>query len=195
MEEMTAKEREIDRHAALRQFLDLYAYLTDQAIVYLLPSKPGLRTRPCLKPGIVLPHLADRTFVGATAPLSVRAAGGALWLPVLRADEFPRAAPAEFFEGEADLKHLRDNLYVGAHGLRTSIEALDWFENEFGMEVIPLQMEDPYLYHLDCCLLPLTSVSSCARRPPARALSGRSNGVSRSSTSRATMPIAASRIA
>ncbi|MGH6917078.1 MAG: dimethylarginine dimethylaminohydrolase family protein, partial [Geminicoccaceae bacterium] len=75
MEEMTAEEREIDRHAALRQFLDLYAYLTDRAIVYLLPSKPGLQDQTYVSNlGIVLPHLADRTFVGARLRSSVRAA-------------------------------------------------------------------------------------------------------------------------
>jgi N-dimethylarginine dimethylaminohydrolase len=160
MEEMTAKEREIDRHAALRQFLDLYAYLTDRAIVYLLPSKPGLQDQTYVSNlGIVLPHLADRTFVGARLRSSVRAAEAPFGCRFFELMNFRVHAPAEFFEGEADLKHLRDNLYVGAHGLRTSIEALDWFECEFGMEVIPFQMEDPYLYHLDCCLLPLTSDS------------------------------------
>jgi N-dimethylarginine dimethylaminohydrolase len=158
MEEMTVEEREIDRPAALRQFFDLYAYLTDRAIVYLLPSEPGLQDQTYVSNlGIVPPHLADPTFVGARLRSRVRAAEASLGRRFFELMNFRVRSPAAFFEGEADLKHLRDDIYVGAHGIRTSIEALDWFEQEFGMRVIPFAMEDPYLYHLDCCLLPLTS--------------------------------------
>ena len=158
MEEMTAEEREIDRDAAFRQFFELYAYLTDRAIVYLLPSQPGLQDQTYVSNlGIVLPHLADKTFVGARLRSSVRAGEAPLGCRFFELMNFRVRPAAAFFEGEADLKHLRGNLYIGAHGIRTSIEALEWFEREFDMEVIPFAMEDPYLYHLDCCLLPLTS--------------------------------------
>ena len=110
MEEMTAEEREIDRHAALRQFLDLYAYLTDRAIVYLLPSKHGLQDQTYVSNlGIVLPHLADRTFVGARLRSSVRAAEAPFGCRFFELMNYRVHPAAEFFEGEADLKHLRDN--------------------------------------------------------------------------------------
>jgi N-dimethylarginine dimethylaminohydrolase len=57
-----------------------------------------------------------------------------------------------YFEGEADLKHLRDNIYIGAHGLRTSLNSLTWFSQSFAMKIIPYRISDEYLYHLDCCL-------------------------------------------
>jgi N-dimethylarginine dimethylaminohydrolase len=160
MEEMTAEEREIDRDAALRQFLQLYTYLTNHAIVYVLPSRPGLQDQTYVPNlGVVLPHLAERTFVSARLRSSVRAAEAPHGRQFFELMDFRVRSSVAYFEGEADLKHLRDNLYVGAHGIRTSIEALDWLENEFGMHIIPFAMEDPYLYHLDCCLLPLTSDS------------------------------------
>ena len=61
-----------------------------------------------------------------------------------------------YFEGEADLKHIQGNLYVGAHGMRTSRNALSWAAESFEMEIVPFRITNPYLYHLDCCLLRIT---------------------------------------
>jgi N-dimethylarginine dimethylaminohydrolase len=61
-----------------------------------------------------------------------------------------------YFEGEADLKHIQGNLYIGAHGLRTSRNALTWAAERFEMEIVPFRTTDPYLYHLDCCFLRIT---------------------------------------
>jgi N-dimethylarginine dimethylaminohydrolase len=54
-----------------------------------------------------------------------------------------------FFEGEADLKHIRDNLYIGAFGMRTSLNALRWASEKFAMNILPFRVDDPHLYHLD----------------------------------------------
>ena len=68
-----------------------------------------------------------------------------------------RPPPAPLcLEGEADLKHVRGTLYVGAHGMRTSASALHWAAETFEMTVLPVRIRDPYLYHLDCCLFPVT---------------------------------------
>jgi N-dimethylarginine dimethylaminohydrolase len=61
-----------------------------------------------------------------------------------------------FFEGEAELKHLHDNVYIGGYGQRSEREAYDWMEREFDMKVIAVREQDPYLYHLDCTVFPLT---------------------------------------
>ena len=61
-----------------------------------------------------------------------------------------------YLEGEADLKYIRGNLYIGAHGMRTSRNALSWIGERYEMEVIPFRITDPYLYHLDCCVFRLT---------------------------------------
>jgi N-dimethylarginine dimethylaminohydrolase len=66
------------------------------------------------------------------------------------------ATPPQHFEGEAELKHLYDNVYVGGYGIRSEREAYAWMEREFDMRVIALQETDPHLYHLDCTVFPLT---------------------------------------
>jgi len=160
MEEMTAAERALDLPAALRQFLRLYAYLAGRAIVYLLPSQSGLQDQPYVSNlGAVLPHLSQPTFVASRYRSPVRAPEVRVGREFFRLMGYHVHTAPEFFEGEADLKHLCGNVYVGAHGIRTSAAALHWLEHTFGIEVIRFAMGDPYLYHLDCCLLPLTSDS------------------------------------
>src|SRR5262245_6166252 len=85
----------------------------------------------------------------------------------------PFVVAPPFFEGEADLKHLRDDVYVGAYGLRTSRSALRWFERTFGMRVIPFEMRNECLYHLDCCVFRITrdEVLVCTEVAEQRALS------------------------
>src|SRR5262249_13821991 len=60
------------------------------------------------------------------------------------------------FEGEADLKHLHDNVYIGGYGIRSEAATYDWMEETFGAKIVRVRMTDPYLYHLDCSIFPIT---------------------------------------
>jgi N-dimethylarginine dimethylaminohydrolase len=51
---------------------------------------------------------------------------------------------------------LYGNVYVGGYGLRSQRETYEWMERTFGMQVIKVELTDPYLYHLDCTVFPLT---------------------------------------
>ena len=62
-----------------------------------------------------------------------------------------------YFEGEADLKHVRDNIYIGPTESGRERKALDWFEKTYDMKVIPVEMTDERNYHLDTQIFPLTS--------------------------------------
>ena len=64
-------------------------------------------------------------------------------------------SPAKF-EGEAELKHLYDNVYIGGYGIRSEKETYDWMEEKFGMRIIKVREVEPYLYHLDCTIFPIT---------------------------------------
>lgn len=61
--------------------------------------------------------------------------------------------PPYHFEGEAELKHLRDDLYFGGWGLFTDIKALQWIADTCEVEIIPIHEVNPKLYHLDCSIL------------------------------------------
>jgi N-dimethylarginine dimethylaminohydrolase len=64
--------------------------------------------------------------------------------------------PPAHFEGEAELKQLHDNIYVGGYGIRSEKESYDWMEQQFDMQIIRTRLSDPYLYHLDCQIFPIT---------------------------------------
>ena len=156
MQEMGERDRQVDRARAVRQFRDLYAFLAARAAVYLLPSRAGLQDQTYVANlGVVLPHAADQVVVSNFRSEPRRGEQGP-GLEFFRQLGLSVEIAPPFFEGEADLKHLGGNVYVGAHGLRTSREALRWFEERFGMQVIPFEIESEYLYHLDCSVFPIT---------------------------------------
>lgn len=41
--------------------------------------------------------------------------------------------------------------------MRTSRHFISWFEKKFNARVIPFEITDPYCYHIDGCVLPLTN--------------------------------------
>jgi N-dimethylarginine dimethylaminohydrolase len=59
------------------------------------------------------------------------------------------------WEGEADLKFLYDNVYIGGYDIRSDIKTYKWMEENYGMNIIKLEMVDEYLYHLDCSVFAL----------------------------------------
>jgi N-dimethylarginine dimethylaminohydrolase len=162
MREMSAADRQVDRRKAISQFMRLYRFLSRRAVIYLLPSTPHLQDQPYVaNVGAVLPHLPEETVVVSRFRSLPRVGESDVALAFFRLLNFHVHRPPAFcarkrplyFEGEADLKHVRGNLYIGAHGLRTSKNALQWLASSFGMRIIEYPVVDEYLYHLDCCLL------------------------------------------
>lgn len=158
MVDLSPDERIINKNKALSQFMSLYGFLARHSIVYLLPSYPGLQDQTYVANlGIVLPHTDEKTVVISNLRSEPRRGERAIGREFFKIIKFSIIDAPPYFEGEADLKHVRDNLYIGAHGIRTSKEALDWFSKSFDMKIIPFLMQDEYLYRLDCCVFPITS--------------------------------------
>lgn len=164
MEDIAPSERGIRLDRALAQFQDLYKHITRQAIVYILPSQFGLQDQTYVSNlGVVLPHCAVDTVVVSRFRSEARVGEAGIGTDFFRLMNFAVERPPEtvdseplYLEGEADLKHIRGNIYIGAHGMRTSRNALTWIAERYEMEVIPFRITDPYLYHLDCCVFRLT---------------------------------------
>lgn len=57
------------------------------------------------------------------------------------------------FEGDAELKKLREDLYIGGWGKFTDIRALDWIEEQTGRAIVRVRETSDKLYHLDCSLM------------------------------------------
>lgn len=164
MEDLSPSKREICLDRAVAQFLALYKHIAQHAVVFLLPSTPGFQDQPYVSNlGLVLPHCKEDTVIISRFRSEPRIGEERTGADFFKLMNFTVEQPPEtfeeepvYFEGEADLKHIQGNLYIGAHGLRTSRNALTWAAERFEMEIVPFRTTDPYLYHLDCCFLRIT---------------------------------------
>ncbi len=161
MQELDPAARQIDRRKAHRQFLDLYHFMASEALVYVLPAPASCRLQDLVYTGnlgIVLDHLPDRnTVVLSNFEAEARVGEAALGASFFRSMGYDvQAAPGKF-EGEADLKHLHDNVYIGGYGMRSQRETFEWMERTFDMRIIKVEKVDEHLYHLDCSVFPITS--------------------------------------
>jgi N-dimethylarginine dimethylaminohydrolase len=160
MLEMKDADREPDHVRAAVQFLSLYQHMSAEGLVCVLPTPRGCRLQDLVYTanlGIVLDHVPGRrTSVISnftSEPRRGEAAIGARFLKEMGYDV--HLAPARF-EGEADLKHLHDNVYIGGYGIRSQKETYDWMEETFDMRIVKVRMVDEYYYHLDCSIFPIT---------------------------------------
>lgn len=159
MTDVADEEREPDAKRAMTQFLSLYSFLASEGLVYLLPT-PRLEDLQDLvftaNLGIVLEHLDPSPVVVSNFTSAPRRGESEVGLPFFASMGYEVRFAPHCFEGEADLKHLHDNVYVGGYGLRSERESYEWMEREFDMEIVKVRETDPYLYHLDCTIFPLT---------------------------------------
>lgn len=160
MHEYGEDERPIDPHRSMAQFFDLYNYIASDALVYLLP-------------GAVHGALQDQVFVANLGFIPQDRAHAETAIIANFTSE-PRRGETEHgvrffeglgyrtivapfrFEGEAEIKHLHDNVYVGGYGERTDTRVYDWMEEQFGMRVVRVEERHDHFYHLDCSLFPLS---------------------------------------
>jgi N-dimethylarginine dimethylaminohydrolase len=159
MEELDDTERRPNQKIAMTQFLELYRFLASEGLVCVLPTPQtdGLQDLVfTANIGIVLEHLPHTPVVVSNFASEPRRGETEVGQRFFDSMGYETHVAPHFFEGEAELKHLHDNVYIGGYGQRSEREAYDWMEREFDMKVIAVREKDPYLYHLDCSIFPLT---------------------------------------
>jgi N-dimethylarginine dimethylaminohydrolase len=160
MQEYEDGDRAPDQKKAMVQFLEVYRYLASEALVYVLPTPIGCELQDLVftgNLGVVLEHLpAKDTVVISNFTSEPRRGETEVGVRFFEQMGYRVHVAPSKFEGDAELKHLHDEVYVGGYGQRSDPETYDWMEETFGMKVVKLRMTDPYLYHLDCSIFPLT---------------------------------------
>lgn len=160
MEELDDEGRKVDTHRAINQFMQLYHFMAAEGLVYLLPTPrvPGLQDLVyCANLGMVLEHMPGQdTVVLSRFCSEVRIPEEAVGEQFFAEMGYKVVKSPHCFEGEAELKHLHDNVYAGGYGIRSDPAAYDWMEEKFDMQVVRLRETEPHLYHLDCTVFPLT---------------------------------------
>lgn len=159
MQELQPEDLKINRPKAYKQFMDLYNFMAGSALVYLLPSSGEFQDQVYVANlGIQLPHIKDRNIILLSNYTSEPRRGeewvGKDFFNLMNYETF--ISPRKW-EGEADLKYLKDNIYIGGYGIRSEIETYDWMSEQFDMNIIKLNMLDEYLYHLDCSIFPINN--------------------------------------
>ncbi len=59
------------------------------------------------------------------------------------------------FEGAGDALFLGETLF-GGYIIRSDAKAIQWVADNVGCRALPLQLADPFYYHLDTCFCPLS---------------------------------------
>lgn len=157
MQELTDDELSINRPKAYKQFMDLYNFMAGQSLVHLLPSEGNFQDQVYVANlGLQLPHLKDKNTIllsnYSSDPRKGEELVGEKFFKMMGYDT--HISPHKW-EGEADIKHLYDNVYVGGYGIRSNIKTYEWMEENFDMNILKVAMTDEYLYHLDCSIFPL----------------------------------------
>lgn len=159
MQELTDKELKINKPKAYKQFMDLYNFVAGGAVVNLLPSEGNFQDQVYVANlGIYLPHIKDENHIILSNFTSDPRKGEELvGEKYFNQMGYKTAISPHKWEGEADLKYLYGNKYIGGYGIRSDIKAYEWMEEQYGMDILKLEMVDEYLYHLDCSIFALNN--------------------------------------
>jgi N-dimethylarginine dimethylaminohydrolase len=160
MTELEPNERKINKKKAMRQFSSFYNFLASESLVMILPTPIGCALQDLVYTanlGVVLEPINGRNIVIlSNFKTNVRKGEELIGKYFFEQLGYEIYMPPFHFEGEAELKHLYDNIYIGGYGIRTDIRALKWVEERFSLNIIKVEEVDQYLYHLDCTIFPLT---------------------------------------
>jgi len=157
MKEMSEEELTINRPKAYKQFMDLYNFMAGQSLVCLLPAEGNFQDLVYVANlGLHLPNIKDQNHILLSNFTSLPRQGeeyvGKKFFDQM--GYITHISPHKW-EGEADIKYLNDNVYIGGYGIRSDIKTYQWMEEKFNMKIIKVQMVDEYMYHLDCSIFPL----------------------------------------
>jgi N-dimethylarginine dimethylaminohydrolase len=159
MQELTDDELRVNKPKAYKQFMDLYQFIAGGALVYLLPSEGNFQDQVYVANlGLQLPHIKNDNHILLSNYTSDPRKGEELvGQKFFNQMGYQTHISPYKWEGEADLKYLYGNKYIGGYGIRSNIRAYEWMEENFNMDIIKVAMVDEYLYHLDCSIFPLNT--------------------------------------
>lgn len=148
--------KEYNYDQAFTQFMQLYHYVSGHALIYLLPSTYQYQDLPFVANiGCYLPNIKEPTIIVANFKSPPRKGEDEIGSKFFTSMGYTVYKPPFTWEGEADLKYIRENIYIGGHGIRTDIRSYKWMMSKFDMKIIPIKLIDEKLYHFDCIFFSL----------------------------------------
>jgi N-dimethylarginine dimethylaminohydrolase len=148
----------LDKDKAFGQFMKVFNFMASQGLVYLLPTAAEFQDLPYVANiGMYLPHDDKQIFVLSNFTSEPRQGEEDIANVMFKLMRYTTIKCPFKWEGEAELKWLHDNVYIGGYGIRSQKEAYDWFEKEFNMKIIKVNVTSEEQYHLDCSIFPINS--------------------------------------
>src|SRR5262245_27939391 len=139
MQDLLPEKRAPDLRRAMVQFFELYRFLASEALVYLLPTPRACELQDLVftgNLGVVLDHRpAHDVVVLSNFKTEPRRGETEIGRSFFESMGYEVHVPRTKFEGDAELKHLHDNVYVGGHGIRSERASYDWMERQFDVEI------------------------------------------------------------
>jgi hypothetical protein len=139
------KDNGVDFQRLLNQFFDLYNYLASESCVYLIPNndESDLLSLATSNVGSVMFHDKQKQSV------LLNPNNNTLGKKFFEHLGYKNSVVCPFnFEGELNIKYLKDNIYIGGYYDKTSYEVLNWLEEFFKVKIIKLELNDDELQFL-----------------------------------------------
>jgi len=156
------EERKVDRAKAMEQWMNLYAQMVNAgALVYLVPPKEGLQDQVYTANVCARLHHTKNTVIVSNFRAEGRAGEATEARKILEQMGYTCWWLPYYFEGEAELRWLRENIYLGGYGVRAEKKALETIEKNFNCKIIKIP-ETEWLYHIDCRVFPIDSYTVVA---------------------------------
>jgi len=157
MKELSPDDLKVNRNKAYKQFLDLYNFIAGSGLCYVLPAEGNFQDQVYVANlGIYLPHLKENTILLSNYTSEPRQGEEHVGKKFFDMMGYKTHISPHKWEGEADLKYLHGNTYIGGYGIRSQKETYEWMSKEFDMNIITVEMIEEYLYHLDCSVFPIS---------------------------------------
>lgn len=150
------KNSKINNLLMTSQWFEVYRFISNYYTVFLVPPHPDAQDMTYTSnQGLFLPD--DNIFILSNFLHDARKIEEKPVEDFVKKLGFDVIQSPYTFEGEADCKLLKENVYCVAYGMRTEKAFSEWFSETFEKTVIPIRIKDPHTYHLDCLLFPLNS--------------------------------------
>ena len=156
---MKKYKKKIDYDRAWQQWSELYQFIAANGLVYLLPNYHGKHQDLIYIANNFIYVEPEDKVIMANFTSEPRRGEEIEGREMLEAMNYKCIDPPPdcHFEGEADLKFVRDNIYVGGYGIRSDSKTYDWMEKNFNMKITKIKMTSQKNYHEDCLFSPIST--------------------------------------
>jgi len=158
MKEMSPEDLKIDYDKAFAQWMELEQFVAANSLTYLIPNDTKLQDIIyCANMGLYIE--TENIIILSNFTSEPRRGEEKVGRKFFEEQGYKCVNPPENlrWEGEADLKFIRDNIFSGGYGIRSDKRTFEWMESKYNMKITKCHMTSERNYHYDCQFAPITT--------------------------------------